>query len=451
MTPINQKTGSHPLDALVNNFVGFIYTISRDCRIEFMNKTLKDHIGYDGTGADCFRVIHGLPERCPWCMADTVLAGETANFEFKSPKDDRWYYYISTPRKDASGRITGQQLMAIDIHERKLARDSLEQENLLLKSAAVNRYGLGDIVGQSRQMQAVYNLILEVASSDAGVLICGESGTGKELAAKAIHDLGKRKDQPFLPVNCGGIPETLIESEFFGYKKGAFTGAHLDKSGFLETADKGTLFLDEIGEIHLNMQVKLLRALDGDGYTPLGSHLPVRPDIRIIAATNRDLEDLVDKGTMRSDFFYRINVVPIHLPPLRERREDIPLLIYHFLQRFSTSPTLPHIPPAVMSALENYGWPGNVRELQNIIHRYIALNRLDVFDAFFSRKNGTGQVHEPGIGDASLSRAVHAFEKKLIIQALENHGWKQGQVAAYLGMNRKTLYSKIKKYQIVKS
>ncbi len=232
-----------------------------------------------------------------------MLSGETVSFDFQNPKGNRWYHYIGTPQKDSNGKVTAMQFIAIDIHERKTqedtltkAKDHLQQENLLLKSTTIHRYGFDNIIGQSLQMQEIYSLILEIASSDASVLIYGESGTGKELVANAIHSLGERKEKSFLPVNCGGIPENLVESEFFGYKKGAFTGANIDKSGFLEIADGGTLFLDEIGEINENMQVKLLRAIDGNGYAPLGGNLPVIPDIvayDLIPKLKREWSDLL--------------------------------------------------------------------------------------------------------------------------------------------------------------
>ncbi len=449
------------LGMLINNFNGFIYIVSKDYKIQFMNITLKDHIGYDATGEDCYKLIHGLQERCLWCVGDRVLSGESANYEYKSPRNNRWYYYVSAPLLNSKGKTTAQQVIAIDIHERRMkeetyakSQESLKQQNILLKSAAINRYGLDNIVGQSLQMQDIYSLIFEVAPSDASVLICGESGTGKELVANAIHRLGGKKDKPILPVNCGGIPENLIESEFFGYKKGAFTGANIDKSGFLEIADGGTLFLDEIGEISLNMQAKLLRALDGDGYIPLGSSMPVKSDIRIIAATNKDLNMLVKKGFMRSDFYFRINVIPIHLPPLRKRKEDIPLLIYHFLRKFSQDKSLPHIPSSIMNALENYYWPGNVRELQNIIHRYVTLNRLDVFDSFLAGWDKIDLSHENEIGTSNqvhdLQNSIHSYEKKIITHCLKKNQWKQSKVASILNVNRKTLYYKIKKHGIEK-
>lgn len=443
------------LALIVNNFKGFIYTISRDYKIEFMNRSLISHLGGKPIGEDCFRVIQGLSAPCAWCPRDRVLAGESISFEQQSPRDERWYYYVAAPQADSQQRIHSQQIIALDIHERKIretelvrTQDHLKQENILLKSPRVNRYGLDRIVGQSFGMQEIYNLIMEVAASDAGVIIYGESGTGKELVANAIHNLGKNKHRPFVPVNCGGIPETLVESEFFGFKKGAFTGAAIDKSGFLEVADKGTLFLDEIGELNVNMQVKLLRALDGDGFTPLGGRTLIKPDIRIISATNRDLEALVQTGRMRSDFFFRINVVPIHLPPLRKRREDIPLLIYHFLRRFCKDRHLPHIPPRIMNALEDYDWPGNVRELQNVIHRYVALKRLDVFEPFVAKEleSPPETLSFPDPNMTRLQDAMAEHEKQILSLYLKKYHYKHGKIASALGINRKTLYYKIKKH-----
>ena len=246
-------------------------------------------------------------------------------------------------------------------------RKQLLRENVRLKSSIKYRYRLGGIIGKSPVMQEVYELIMKAASADAGIIIYGESGTGKELVARAIHEMSDRHESAFVPVNCGAIPENLLESEFFGHKKGAFTGAYADKSGTLNVADGGTLFLDEVGELDLNMQVKLLRALDSGSYTPVGGTKPRKADLRIVAATNRNLIEEVGKGSMREDFFYRIHVIPIHLPPLRKRKEDIPLLVDDFLQTFDRSRRLSGLPGKVMDALYSYDWPGNVRELQNAL------------------------------------------------------------------------------------
>lgn len=447
------------LDLIVNGFNGFIYTVSNDYKVEFLNDALIEHIGYNATGEHCYQLIHGLDERCPWCVGNKVFSGKTASFEYKCPKNNRWYYYVSTPRLDENGQVTAQQLISIDIHERKRHEfrlmensDDLKKEIRLLRSAAITRYGLDNIVGQSREMQNIYNLILDIASSDASVLISGESGTGKELVAHAIHNMGKRKEKPFLPINCGGIPDTLIESEFFGYRKGAFTGAVADMPGFLEKAEGGSVFLDEIAEINLGMQVKLLRAIDGDGYTPIGSNQLIKPDVRIISAANRDPDKLVKDGHMRSDFFFRINVVPIHLPPLRDRKDDIPLLIYHFLRKFSPGAVIPHIPSEAMDKLERYPWPGNVRELENIIHRYVILNRLDIFDSLGQTISWNSRFKTveslTGHENSSLRQQVEQYEKEVITRCLKENQWQKGRVASILGINRKTLYHKISHHQI---
>ena len=276
------------------------------------------------------------------------------------------------------GRIldAGQLIASFtDITSRKQAevallesRENLQKENIRLRSSIRERYRFCDIIGKSQGMQEVYEFILQAADTQANVIIYGESGTGKELVAKAIHEISDRGQKGFVTVHCGAIPETLMESEFFGYKKGAFTGANTDRRGYLDEADGGTLFLDEIGEIGLNMQVKLLRAISRDGYTPVGSNVIKNADVRIIAATNRNLRDLIKKGAMREDFFYRIHILPIYLPPLRERKDDLPLLVDHFLQMYDRNH--PPLPGHVAESLLNYDWPGNVRELQNVLHRY---------------------------------------------------------------------------------
>ena len=226
-------------------------------------------------------------------------------------------------------------------------------------------------------MQRVYGLIVDAAAADANVILYGESGTGKELVAHAIHELSSRRWGSFVPVNCGAIPETLMESEFFGHRKGAFTGAVIDKHGFLDLANGGTLFLDELGEIGQGMQVKLLRAIDGGGFTPIGGAQLRTPELRIIAATNRDVAEQVREGLIREDFFYRIHVIPIHLPPLRERKEDIPLIVEHFVEKLGKGKGLPPLTPQIMEALKSHDWSGNVRELQNTVYRYLTLKRLD--------------------------------------------------------------------------
>ncbi|MCG8471397.1 MAG: sigma 54-interacting transcriptional regulator, partial [Desulfobacterales bacterium] len=277
----------------------------------------------------------------------------------------------------SNNRLICLEGFTLDITHHKTTEQTLLKENLRLKSMVKAEPGFGDIVGGSPAMQGVFELIESAATSSANVIIYGESGTGKELVAKAIHNRSARKEGQFVSVNCGAIPDSLLESEFFGCKKGAFTGATSDRPGFLERAHKGTLFLDEIGEINLAMQVKLLRAIEDGGFTPIGGQEVKRPDIRIISATNRNLEELVRRKSMRQDFFFRIHIVPIHLPPLRKRRSDIPLLIYHFLQKFSDDTHVATIPENLIRDMQNYHWPGNVRELQHMVQRYLTLRQVE--------------------------------------------------------------------------
>jgi len=347
-------------------------------------------------------------------------------------------FFDVTASKKAQERLKEQQA-------------SLRRENILLKSNMQKRYGLGQIVGKSSAMQELYNHIIEAGASDANVIVYGESGTGKELVSRAVHDIGDRQKGPFVSVNCGAVPEHLLESEFFGNKKGAFTGAYSDRSGYMDQADKGTLFLDEIGELGLHMQVKLLRAIEGNGYSPVGSTEVIKPDVRIIAATSRDLLKQVNEGKMRKDFFYRVHIIPLDLPPLRERKEDIPLLIQHFLQKNNLEEKKGHLFTAdVITSLNTHDWPGNIRELQNVLHRFISLNRLDF---------GYGKVGIPSAGitmpisneilkPRTLKQSMDLHEKNLILAALEKNHWSRSKSASMLNINRKTLFKKMKAHGV---
>ncbi len=315
------------LSAIIEIFEGLIYTSTRDHRIEFMNRKLMDHIGRDATGETCHEALLDLAFSCPWCVNETVSQGETTRWEVRNPRDGRWYYGINTPIYGPDGQVLKIQSIAMDITDRKEAEEALRErevrlreENTRLRSSMKGSGRFGRIIGKSAAMQKVFETILKAAQADAGVIIYGESGTGKELVAQTIHELSDRGPGPFITVNCGAIPDTLIESEFFGYKKGAFTGAVTDKPGFLDLAHGGTLFLDEVGEIPPSLQVKLLRAIEGGGYTPVGGDKLVKADFRIVAATHRDLRERVAHQKMRQDFYYRIHLIPILLPPLRQRK-----------------------------------------------------------------------------------------------------------------------------------
>jgi len=328
----------------------------------------------------------------------------------------------------------------------KEVTEYLQRENIKLRSSIKERYRFGNIIGKSLPMQEVYELILKSATSDASVIILGESGTGKELVARAIHGMSTRADKSFVPVNCGAIPENLVESEFFGHRKGAFTGAYINKTGYLHSADKGTLFLDEVGELGLNIQVKLLRALESGEYFPVGDPKLRKSRFRIISATNRGFSDMVAKGLVREDFYYRISVIPVLLPPLRERKEDIPLLIDHFLQLYIKGKMMPAIPGKIMEVLYNHNWPGNVRELQSVIQRYLAVGNFD-FLTVDERADQAGEGHDQHSfpETADLRSAIEGFEKRFILDALNQNHWHRGKVANALRIDPKTLYTKMKK------
>ena len=318
--------------------------------------------------------------------------------------------------------------------------EALRQENIHLRSSMKERYRFRDIIGKSLAMQEVYELILKAAATDNNVTILGESGTGKELVARAIHDLSSRHEKEFVTVNCGAIPENLLESEFFGHKKGSFTGAYSDKMGYLDIADHGTLFLDELGELSLNMQIKLLRAIDGKDYMPVGSNRSKKSNFRVIAATNRNLTELIKKGDMREDFFYRIHVIPIKLPPLRERPEDIPLLVDHFLKLFTNDEKKSAIPSKVMDSMMDYSWPGNIRELQNVIRRYLSVGRWDFM-------KGTDSVQAIEYKSNMIpGETLGEIEKTTIKKVLEQNLWNRTLSAQSLGISRRALFRKIKRY-----
>ena len=327
---------------------------------------------------------------------------------------------------------------------RRASEAQLRQENLRLRSSLKGVGRFGRIIGKSQPMHEVYQVILKASASSANVIIYGESGTGKELVAQTIHELSDRSRGAFVPVNCGAIPETLLESEFFGHKKGAFTGAHKDKPGFLAQAESGTLFLDEIGEINPNLQVKLLRAIEGGGYTPIGSNERLVPELRITAATNRHPTEEVRKGRLRDDFFYRIHIIPIHLPPLRSRREDIPLLIQHFLQALSDSDSVPVMPEHAIQAMMKRDWPGNVRELQNAVHRFMTLNSLESAASAALPPDQTVGAPAPIDTTMSLKAAMAYYEKHYLVQLLNAHQWHRARVASVLGVDRRTLFRKMK-------
>ena len=347
------------------------------------------------------------------------------------------------------------------------ALSSTQEQYIKPVDARDKIYKLDQMVAQSPAMLKIFQLIPRIASSPASVLITGESGTGKELVARAIHNLGDRKDKPFVAVNCGGIPENLLESELFGHKKGAFTGANSDKQGLFAVANKGTIFLDEIGELPMFLQVKLLRVVQQRSFIPIGGTTPIEVDCRIIAATNKNLEQEVMNGNFREDLYYRLNVIQIRMPPLRERKEDIPLLVQYFLDKYSKihGKNVQGISSFALNALMEYPFPGNVRELENIIERSVALSTSSLilpeslyiakhkhkgqFSSSIENKNirETTSFELPNEG-INLDSLLEKIEKNLLIQALERTNGKKKEAAKLLGMNFRSFRYRLAKYEL---
>jgi DNA-binding NtrC family response regulator len=397
-------------------------------------------------GRSGFELLAELGSR-PEAPAVVVLTGTasvaTAVDAMKQGAAD----YVTKPFEVDALRIKVRQL---------LARRALEREVAELRAQVESRDRVGDLLGRSEAMHEVFRTIRRVAASRVTVLIRGESGTGKELAARAIHELGPRREAPFVAVNCAGIPETLIESELFGHERGAFTDARERRTGRFEAASGGTLFLDEIGELAAPVQAKLLRALQERRIDRVGGSAPIEVDVRVLAATNRDLEKEVAAGRFRADLYYRINVVALELPPLRERRDDVRLLALHFLERARAEagrgPT--RIAPRALAALERFPWPGNARELANAIERAVALSESDVLELAdlppaIARAGRVEELRE-GVrsGELGIEAAAADFERDLLVEALERCAWNQTRAAEQLRITRRALKLKMDRYAI---
>jgi two-component system response regulator AtoC len=358
------------------------------------------------------------------------------------------YDFISKPFKSDEVRL------AIKKAEE---RDHLKRENVRLKAQLKSfeeRQRFGNLVAKSRTMKSVFTMASKAAQYSSTVLITGESGTGKELIAKAIHYEGARSKQSFVPVNCGSIPENLLESELFGYVKGAFTGADAAKKGLFEEADKGTLFLDEIGELTLQLQVKLLRVLQENEIRLVGSTRTQKIDARVIAATSRNLEKMVAHNSFREDLFYRLNVLPVEMPPLRDRIEDIPLLCRHFIYKLNKAlgRQVKAIAPDAMSQLLEYHWPGNVRELENAIERAMVLSDSDTLEQDSFSLNGVRKTSSPSLDRIfkgySLKKAQKQLEEEMITRALRSTNGNRTHAAKLLEISHPSLLSKMKAYRI---
>ena len=343
--------------------------------------------------------------------------------------------------------------------DRALVQRRLLIENILLKEEFQRAYGIPKIIGDSPAIQSVSQAIQRVAPTDATVLLTGESGTGKEVFSRAIHQLSSRRDKPFVTVNCAAIPHTLIENELFGHEKGSYTGAFARKIGKFEVADQGTMFLDEIGELHISVQAKVLRVIEEQSFERIGGLETIRVNTRVIAATNRDLQDLVEKKEFREDLFFRLSVIPIQIPPLRERLSDVRLLAQFFVDKFSKELHRQglELSPEAARSLEEYSWPGNVRELQNTIERAVILSdgkvirAADLNFAFQARRRTDDFVQfldlTGSLTDVS-GRASRAAEKVKIKQALDLSNWNKTHAAEMLDVSYKTLLNKVREYEL---
>jgi two-component system, NtrC family, response regulator PilR len=399
----------------------------------------------DGNGLSILAQAKQLHPDTEVIVVTAFSTTETAIAAMKAGAHD----YLTKPFKlDEVGLVVARAM-----EKRRLAR-----ENVALRDEIKGRYKLERLLGKSPPMQRVFDVLRKVASTRTSVLLIGESGTGKELAARALHELSSRADHSFVAVNCGAIPETLLESELFGHVKGAFTGAGADKQGLFEAAHSGTLLLDEVAELPVSMQVKLLRVLQERKVKLVGGVSEREVDVRIVAATNRDLETEVEKGTFRQDLYYRLNVIQVRLPPLRERREDLPLLVDHFIRKFSAEHgrNVVSAAPEVMSALMAYHFPGNVRELENMIERAVTLATTDwlALDAFPNlvglqgaapAANPVAFISDEGM---DLERHLEEYERTILIKALEKTGGNRTEAARLMRVSFRSMRYRLSKLGI---
>jgi len=457
-----------------------IYGLDIHGHTTFVNEAAADMIGWeliDLIGKSQHAILHHTkPDGSSYEVKDCPIYAAFKDGEIHTVDDEVFWRkdgscfpveYISSPIKDNSGELLGAVVIFKDITQRKkserelkevnanlqsalsevvLLKSKLEEENKYLQQEIKLTSNFEEIISQSRKFKQVLKQVEQVADTDATVLITGESGTGKELIARAVHNLSSRQSRALVKVNCAALPSNLIESELFGHERGAFTGALSKRIGRFELANEGTIFLDEIGELPIELQSKLLRVIQEGEFERLGSSHTIRINVRIIAATNRELHNEVRSGTFREDLFYRLNVFPIHVPPLRDRRDDVPLLAQHFLTKYETrfGKKIGVITKKAMDDLMNYSWPGNVRELENVIERAVIIskgNKLDLRNAL-PKSRETARPHI-----ATLEES----EKRHILQALEFTHWKvsgEKGAASLLGIKRTTLEARMKKLGI---
>ncbi|MBN2225919.1 MAG: sigma 54-interacting transcriptional regulator [candidate division Zixibacteria bacterium] len=428
---------------ILDSIADGVFTVDRDWNITSFNRAAEEITGIpreEAIGQQCCDVFRASICEGSCALRETIRTGK--------PVVDKAIYII-----DADGRRIPITISAAVLKDKngeviggvETFRDSSAIEEL--RRELEKKYSFYDIISKNREMLRIFDILPEIAESNSTVLIDGESGTGKELIARALHNLSPRKDRPIVAVNCGALPDTLLESELFGYKAGAFTDARSDKPGRFALAEGGTIFLDEIAEVSPALQVRLLRVLQERVYEPLGATASVPTDVRVIAATNKDLEKLVKTGKFREDLYYRINVIRVTLPPLRERKEDIPLLVDHFIERFNRlkSKFITGIAPDALAILMNHDFPGNIRELENIIERAFVMTRGAIIQAAAFPDNLQPDRPAPEmVGGNSLEDIEAAY----ITEVLRKNGWNRQKTAEELGMHKTTLWRKIKKLGI---
>jgi formate hydrogenlyase transcriptional activator len=468
------RSNEQSLRQIIDSIPGFVSTLSAAGEVELVNRQILEYFANtteEWKNSPNFDAVH--PDDLPG-MIDSwrhaIKTGQPPDLEIRSRRADglyRWFHVRGRPQRDAEGRIVRWYTLATDIDERKRAeselekafeeikrlKDRLHDENVVLREQIDQVFMFEEIVGSSPALKTVLSGIVKVAPTDSTVLITGETGTGKELIARAIHKGSQRADHAFVSVNCAAIPSALIASELFGHEKGAFTGALQQRQGRFELAHYGTIFLDEIGELPAETQIALLRVLQERQFERVGGNRIISTDVRIVAATNRDLVAAIASGTFRADLFYRLNVFPIHVPPLRDRREDIPMLVEYFVKRYAETARkqISKIDKHTLKLCQSYDWPGNIRELQNIIERSVILCTGDIFwidEAWLSSQNPSRRK-----SSGALTQNLQSYEKELVEAALaESNGKVAGPngAAAKLGIPPSTLHLKINQLKIKK-
>ncbi len=432
-------------DIILDSIADGVFTVNHDWRVTSFNRAAEQITGVrreEAIGQHCKDVLKADVCEQGCVLRKTIQSGKSIvnrTVHIVDASGRRIPISISTALlKDEQGRIVGAVETFRDI--------SVEEK---LRKAIAERYSFEDIISKNHRMHQLFDILPDVAESSSTVLLEGESGTGKELFARAIHHLSPRRKQPFIAVNCGALPDTLLESELFGYKAGAFTDARKDKPGRFRLAERGTLFLDEVGDISSALQVRLLRVLQEKTYEPLGSVESVSSDVRVIAATNRRLQDLVREGKFREDLYYRINVIRLELPPLRDRLEDIPLLADHFVQHFNVlqKKEIAGLSVEALACLVSYSYPGNVRELQNIIEHAFILCKSGLIELHHLPENICfSKGLEPS--DRNETTSMRGLEAVFITNMLRRHQWNRVKTAKALGIHKTTLFRKIKALNI---